>query len=48
MSAKLNDVVLIETEITKYNGFCITFYQTVKSKETGKICIEADMTVALK
>ena len=44
-SARLNDVVLIETEITKYNGLSVTFFQTVKSKETGKIFIEATFDV---
>ena len=45
MSAKLNDIVLIETEITKYNGLSVTFHQTVKSKETGKTYIEATFDV---
>lgn len=45
LSAKLNDIVVIETEITKYNGLSITFYQTVKSKETGKTYIEATFDV---
>ena len=44
-SAKLNDIVLIETEITKYNGLSVTFFQSVKSKETGKVFIEATFDV---
>ena len=45
MSAKLNDIVIIETEITKYNGLSVTFYQTVKSKDTGRTYIEATFDV---
>ena len=45
MSAKLNDEIVIETEITKFNGFTVTFKQYIKSKETGKIYIEADVDV---
>ena len=40
-SAKLNDTVVVETEICKFNGLYVTFYQTIKSKETGKTYIEA-------
>ncbi len=45
MSARLNDIVIIETEISKFNGLTVTFKQYVKSKETGKIFIEADIDV---
>ena len=45
MSAKLNDEIVIETEITKFNGFTVTFKQYIKSKETGKTYIEADVDV---
>lgn len=41
MSAKLNDEVIISTEISKFNGLSVTFSQTIKLKETGKTCIEA-------
>ena len=44
-SAKLNDIVIIETEIIKYNGLSITFLQKVISKETGKTYIEATFDV---
>lgn len=45
MSAKLNDVVIIETEISKFNGLSVTFKQSVKSKDTGKIFINAEVEV---
>jgi len=44
-SAKLNDIVVIETEISKYNGLTITFTQYVKSKDSGKVFIEATFDV---
>lgn len=40
-SAKLNDTVIIETWIEKYNSLSITFKQLIKSKETEKVFIEA-------
>ena len=40
-SAKLEDIILIETEIAKFNGFCVTFHQTIKSKKTGQIYTDA-------
>ena len=40
-SAKLNDTVIIETWIEKYNSLSVTFRQVIKSKETEKIYIEA-------
>ena len=45
MSAKLNDEIVIETEISKFNGFTVTFKQYIKSKFTGKTYIEADVDV---
>ena len=45
MSAKLNDVIIVETEISKFNGLSVTFSQTIKSQETGKTCIEATFDV---
>ena len=44
-SAKLNDEVIIETEISKFNGLSVTFFQTVKSKDSGKTYIEATFDV---
>lgn len=40
-SAKLNDSIIIETWIEKYNSISVTFKQVIKSKETGKVFIEA-------
>lgn len=40
-SARLNDTIIIETWIEKYNSLSITFKQVIKSKETGKVFIEA-------
>lgn len=40
-SAKLNDTVIIETWIEKYNSLSVTFKQLIKSKETEKVFIEA-------
>ena len=41
MSAKLNDEIIIETFIEKFNNLSVTFKQTIKSKQTGKLYIEA-------
>lgn len=40
-SARLNDNVIIETWIEKYNSLSITFKQLIKSKESEKVFIEA-------
>lgn len=45
MSAKLEDEMIIETEISDFKGFTVTFKQSIKSKETGKTFIEADVVV---
>lgn len=44
-SAKLEDVIIIETSIEKYNPLSVTFRQTIHSKETGKIFVEAFIDV---
>ncbi len=44
-SAKLNDSLIIETWITKFNNLSVTFSQVIKSKDTGKVFIEADVDV---
>lgn len=44
-SAKLNDDILIESEITELKSYSVTFKQVIKSKETGKIYVEADVIV---
>lgn len=45
-SAKLEDLMIIETEISEFKGFTVTFKQSIKSKVTGKTFIEADFVVA--
>lgn len=44
-SAKLNDNLIIETWIEKFNSLSVTFNQVIKSKETGKTYIEAQVDV---
>jgi len=44
-SAKLEDIVVIETEVSEYNGFTANFKQTIKSKNTDKIFISADVVI---
>ena len=44
-SAKLEDIVVIETEVTEFRGLTATFKQTIKSKETGKVFITADVVI---
>ena len=36
-SARLNDELVIETTVSKFNGLTVTFAQKITSKETGKI-----------
>lgn len=40
-SAKLDDAIIIETWIEKFNSLSVTFRQAIKSKESGKVFIEA-------
>ena len=44
-SAKLNDNVVIETYLEKFRGFTATFKQFVKSKETDKVYVVAEVEV---
>lgn len=44
-SARLNDNLIIETSVTKFNGLSVTFHQTIKSEESLKTFIEADVEV---
>ena len=44
-SAKLDDVVVIETWLEKYSSLSATFKQEIKSKETGKIYTSAEVDV---
>lgn len=45
MSAKLEDEMIIETEISEFKGFSVTFKQVIKSKKTFKPYIEAECVV---
>lgn len=40
-SAKLNDEMIIESSIQKFNSLSVTFEQKISNKETGKTFIEA-------
>lgn len=44
-SAKLNDNLIIETWIENFNSLSVTFKQVIKSKDTDKIFIEAQVDV---
>ena len=44
-SAKLEDFVFIETEVSNYTGLTATFKQTTRSKDTGKIYTTAEVTI---
>lgn len=44
-SARLNDELIIETSIVKFNNLSVTFKQTIKSKETNITYMEAEVDV---
>ena len=44
-SAKMDDVVVIETSIEKFSSLSATFRQEIKSKETGKIFTTATVDI---
>ena len=44
-SAKLNDDILVETEITELKSYSVTFKQVIRSKETLKTYVEVDVVV---
>jgi len=44
-SARLGDVMIIDTVLAKFNSLSATFKQTIKSKVTEKIFIEAEVEV---
>lgn len=44
-SAKLNDEIIIETSIQKYNALSVTFEQKIKDKNSGKTFVEAIVDV---
>lgn len=45
MSAKINDVMIVETYLQSFNGLSAVFKQIISSKESGKVYIEAEVTV---
>ena len=44
-SAKLNDVLIVETWVSKLTPLCATFSQLIKNRDTNKIYIQADFDV---
>ena len=44
-SAKLEDIVIVETEIAEFSGLTATFKQTIKSKETNNVFITAEVVI---
>ena len=44
-SAKLDNTVIVETQITKISPLTVTFNQIIKEKETNKIFTNADVEV---
>lgn len=44
-SAKLDDKICIETEISKISPITITFIQCVKSKDSNRIFVQAEIEV---
>jgi len=44
-SAKLNDEIIIETSIQKYNALSVTFEQKIKNKNSDKTFVEAAVDV---
>ena len=44
-SAKVDDIVVVETELHSFNGLTAVFKQFIKNKDTGKIYTEAEVTV---
>lgn len=44
-SAKLNDEIIVETSIQKYNALSVTFEQKIKDKNSGKTFVEAVIDV---
>jgi len=44
-SGRLNDVVVVETSVKKISPVTVTFEQTIKNKESGKLFILAEFEV---
>mgnify|MGYP003299640891 CR=1 FL=1 len=45
LSAKVNDLIVVETELLSFNGLSAVFKQVISNKESGKVYIEAEVTV---
>lgn len=45
MSAKVDDIIVVETELLSFNGLSAVFRQIIKNKETGKVYTEAGVTI---
>ena len=44
-SAKVDDIVVVETELISFNGLTAVFKQVIKNKDTGKVYTEAEVTI---
>jgi len=44
-SGRLNDVVIVETEVKKITPVSVTFEQTIRNKESDKLFIQAEFDV---
>ena len=45
MSAKVDDIVVVETELLSFNGLTAVFKQIIKNKYTQKVYTEAEVTI---
>ncbi len=45
MSAKVDDIILVETELVSYNGLSAVFKQVIKNKDSAKVYTEAEVTI---
>ncbi|MBP3820912.1 acyl-CoA thioesterase [bacterium] len=44
-SAKLEDIVIVETEVSEYRGLTATFKQVIRSKATDQVFVTADVVI---
>lgn len=44
-SGKLNDIVIVETEVKKITPVTIIFEQTIRNKESGKLFLQAEFEI---
>ena len=44
-SAKLEDIVIVETEILDFTGLTATFKQVIKSKQDSKVYVTAEVVI---